>query len=141
MIAAALVAAGASAEEPATVLFGTDRAAFEATGIDTLSRAAAAARRDGSGAVLVTGHADRAGDARYNDDLALRRARSVEQDLIVRGVPRAAIAVETRGEGAPAVQTADGVAEGANRRVVVTLSAPGAHPPPDPLTPFSFPTP
>jgi outer membrane protein OmpA-like peptidoglycan-associated protein len=91
--------------------------------------------------VLVTGHADRVGDARYNLDLALRRAKSVEQDLIVRGVPRAAVAVDTLGEGGPAVETADGVSEPANRRVVVSVSAAGAYPPPDPLKPFAFPVP
>jgi outer membrane protein OmpA-like peptidoglycan-associated protein len=127
--------------EPSTVLFATDRAAFDAVGIETVHSTARAALRDGAGAVIVTGHADTLGDARYNRDLADRRARSVAEDLIARGVPRAAVSRTTLGETDLAVPTGDGVSEAANRRVVVTIDAVGANPPPDPDRPIRFPLP
>jgi len=69
----------------------------------------------------VTGHADRAGPADYNQELSLRRAQSVRDALIAEGVSRANISIAARGESEPAVPTADGVREQANRRVEIVV--------------------
>ena len=68
-----------------------------------------------------TGHADRAGTEEYNMALSLRRADSVRDALIKGGVSADAITVAGRGESEPAVPTADGVKEQANRRVELIL--------------------
>jgi OOP family OmpA-OmpF porin len=72
-------------------------------------------------AISVTGHADRAGPADYNLALSLARAEAVDYLLILKGIPRDAITIAGRGETEPAVPTADGVSEPANRRVVVIV--------------------
>lgn len=68
-----------------------------------------------------TGHADRAGTEDYNMALSLRRADSVRDALIKSGISADAITVAGRGESEPAVPTADGVKEQANRRVELIL--------------------
>jgi OOP family OmpA-OmpF porin len=67
----------------------------------------------------VTGHADRAGSEHYNKALSLRRANAVRQALIARGISPDSITVAGRGESEPALPTADGVKEQANRRVMI----------------------
>lgn len=70
----------------------------------------------------VTGYADTAGPADYNERLSQRRAEAVASALAAQGVPRDLIAVRWVGEMQPAVPTADGVAEPENRRVSIALS-------------------
>ena len=65
----------------------------------------------------VTGCADRAGSDSYNMELSLRRANAVRAGLVARGVSPDSITVVGRGETEPAVPTADGVKEQANRLV------------------------
>lgn len=71
--------------------------------------------------VLVIGHTDRVDTVAFNDALSLKRAESVKRWLIEGGVPADAIAASARGERELAVQTADGKAEQANRRVEVRV--------------------
>jgi OOP family OmpA-OmpF porin len=140
-IATAFAVQGARAQEPTVVLFGNDRSAFDATGIESIASTARRALLDGAGAVEIVGYADTLGDAAYNRDLGARRANAVAEDLSARGVPSSAIAVTTQGETDLAIETGEGVSEPANRRVVITVSAPGAFPPPDPDRPIRFPLP
>ena len=72
--------------------------------------------------IFVEGHADKAGPADYNEKLSERRAAAVRAELDRQGMPLAAVdevRVEAEGETRPAVNTADGVREPLNRRVVV----------------------
>jgi len=71
--------------------------------------------------ISVTGHADRSGPEDYNMSLSLRRADAVREVLINGGLAADAITVSGRGEEEPAVPTADGVREQANRRVEIIL--------------------
>jgi outer membrane protein OmpA-like peptidoglycan-associated protein len=70
----------------------------------------------------VVGHTDRAGSDSYNDDLSLRRARSVANLLESMGVDPAAVSVSAKGETAPREPTADGVRNPQNRRVEINVS-------------------
>lgn len=70
---------------------------------------------------LVVGHTDRAGAADYNLKLAERRANSVRDALIARGIPEDRIEVSFEGEGDPALITEDGEREPLNRRVQVLI--------------------
>jgi outer membrane protein OmpA-like peptidoglycan-associated protein len=69
--------------------------------------------------ITVAGHADRAGPEEYNMQLSERRSNTVAAELVAAGIPAQVIATEWFGETQPAVPTADGVPEQANRRVVV----------------------
>lgn len=71
--------------------------------------------------VVVVGHADRSGTEGYNQKLSERRAKSVEQGLVQRGVPANLIRTSAKGETQPMVETADGVREPANRRAEISL--------------------
>lgn len=72
--------------------------------------------------VFVEGHADRAGPDSYNVELSERRAEQVRQELIKEGITVGdleELKTAAKGEQEPAVQTPDGVAEQANRRVEI----------------------
>lgn len=72
--------------------------------------------------IVVTGHADRSGPADYNMKLSSERAQSVRDELIEHGLTISELEdfdVRAAGESSPAVPTADGVREPANRRVVL----------------------
>ncbi|MGH7187026.1 MAG: OmpA family protein, partial [Pseudomonadota bacterium] len=83
--------------------------------------AVAAAKKIGATDFSVTGHADRAGPDDYNTALSLRRSNAVRDALVARGIDGARISVGGRGEADPAVATADGIKEPANRRVEVII--------------------
>ena len=140
--ALALAAGAATAQEGpesvvADVLFGFDRETLDAEAIETLSDLTDAFLEGGADIAAIVGHADTVGDPDANRAIGLRRALTVRQDLLARGVPSEAIAVTTTGEADLAVETGDEVRARANRRVVVEIAGFGTNPAPDPLTPYS----
>lgn len=73
------------------------------------------------GMIRVIGHADTSGPKDYNRKLALRRANSVRDALVNRGIDPAKIRVESRGEEELLVQTDDNTREPANRRANISF--------------------
>jgi outer membrane protein OmpA-like peptidoglycan-associated protein len=71
--------------------------------------------------VVAIGHTDTTGTPAKNVELGLRRANAVQVLLVDAGLPAAAVAVQSHGEGALLVRTADGVFEPRNRRVEITV--------------------
>ncbi|TMH37821.1 MAG: OmpA family protein [Betaproteobacteria bacterium] len=71
--------------------------------------------------VLVVGHTDAVGNDQYNDALGQQRAETVRAALMRLGIPSTDIHAISRGKRAPAVPTADGVAEPRNRRVEIVV--------------------
>jgi outer membrane protein OmpA-like peptidoglycan-associated protein len=71
--------------------------------------------------VTATGHTDRSGSESYNQDLALRRATTIRDALMDRGVSSTAISIVSKGETDSREQTADGVREAENRRVQISI--------------------
>jgi OmpA-OmpF porin, OOP family len=71
--------------------------------------------------LTVVGHTDLVGSNDFNDQLALRRAKTVASLLVKSGIPAQQIETAARGKREPAVRTADGVPNQANRRVVITI--------------------
>ena len=71
--------------------------------------------------VVIVGHTDLVGTDAYNDELARRRAETVRQLVIARGIAPERIVAYGRGKREPAVPTADGVAEPRNRRVEIIV--------------------
>jgi OOP family OmpA-OmpF porin len=77
------------------------------------------------GYLELAAHADRSGSDAYNDRLSQRRLESTVAALESAGVPTDRITLARHyGETRPAVQTADGVREAANRRVEAKLVCP-----------------
>jgi outer membrane protein OmpA-like peptidoglycan-associated protein len=102
------------------VFFDFDKSDITAEASGILNSAATAYANCGTASVMLAGHTDRAGSAKYNVGLAERRNASVRSYLTGRGVPAARITEEAFGETKPRVPTADGVREAQNRRVEVT---------------------
>ena len=73
------------------------------------------------GTVTIAGHADTSGPAAYNVGLSARRAATVRDALVSRGIGADIISTEAFGETRPAVETGDGVREPDNRRSEVTI--------------------
>jgi outer membrane protein OmpA-like peptidoglycan-associated protein len=71
--------------------------------------------------IEVNGYTDLSGTASYNQGLSVRRAESVEAELVRDGVTRGEITIRGYGESHPLVPTAKGVREPQNRRVEIIL--------------------
>ncbi len=99
------------------ILFDFDSDILTPAGQSAVNDALAAVAGAAAPEFSVTGHADRAGSEAYNQELSIRRATAVQEYLLRRGVPTESISIAGRGESTPAVPTADGIAEQANRRV------------------------
>lgn len=111
----------ATAAESFLVFFDFDSAALTPEARDIVKTAADAAKKGSYKALLVTGHADRAGSAEYNLGLSRRRASTVAAELQRLGIPASEISIEAKGETEPLVPTADGVPEPQNRRVEMLM--------------------
>jgi OOP family OmpA-OmpF porin len=108
-----------AAPKPFIIYFAWDSDVIDAAGMRIIDQAVAMADELGIVDFSVTGHADRSGPEEYNLGLSLRRANNVRDALTTRGIKAGGISVAGRGEAEPAVPTADGVREPANRRVEI----------------------
>lgn len=70
--------------------------------------------------MILTGTADRTGDAAVNLELSQLRAAAVLRGLIARGIPADRFQILAKGETELPVATNPGVAEAQNRRVEIT---------------------
>ena len=102
------------------VFFDWNRADLTARARQIVGEAAEAARAQPT-RIEVTGHADRTGTPQYNQALSRRRAETVAEELVKRGIARQEINITALGETQPLVATADGVREPQNRRVEIIL--------------------
>jgi len=71
--------------------------------------------------IIVSGHTDSVGSDDYNRSLSLRRAKSVANVMVAKGIPRDSIEITYHGKGNPLIPTPDGVSEPRNRRVEITV--------------------
>ena len=112
------------AVEPARtylVFFDWDRADLSARARSIVAEAATASTHIQMTRIEVNGYTDLSGTATYNQNLSVRRAQTVEAELVRDGVARGAISIRGYGEANPLVQTAKGVREPQNRRVEIIL--------------------
>jgi outer membrane protein OmpA-like peptidoglycan-associated protein len=119
------VAAPAPAPLPARtylVFFDWDRADLSMRAKQIVAEAASASTHVQTTRIDVNGYTDLSGTAKYNQALSVRRAKSVEAELVRDGVPPAEIAIKGFGESNPLVPTAPGVREPQNRRVEIILN-------------------
>ncbi|MEX2202113.1 MAG: OmpA family protein [Dongiaceae bacterium] len=103
------------------VYFDWDRSDIRPDAAAVIADVTNAAASLGSPPISVTGHTDLSGSDDYNMGLSLRRADSVRNALISGGISASQITTAGRGEAEPAVPTADGVREQANRRAEIII--------------------
>ena len=103
------------------VFFDWDRADLTARARQIVAEAASASTHVQTTQIEVNGYTDLSGTAAYNQRLSVRRAQSVEAELVRDGVSRGEISIHGFGESNPLVQTAAGVREPQNRRVEIIL--------------------
>jgi len=113
--------ASAPATREFTVYFDFDSWTLKAEQLKVLTEVISAARTGGQSSIVIVGHTDTSGSARYNQRLSVRRAHVTEEALADMGARRPSLHASGVGETDLAVQTGDGVREPKNRRTVVTL--------------------
>ncbi|MEO0443671.1 MAG: OmpA family protein [Pseudomonadota bacterium] len=73
--------------------------------------------------IVLTGHADSRGSDTYNQALSERRARSVADYIITKGVPASIVSASGAGETQPVASNDTVEGRAANRRVDIEVSA------------------
>jgi len=105
-----------------SVLFATGKSDLLPIAKEKLNQVAKALTDQGFKAIVVQGYTDSVGSASDNDALSMRRAQSVRDYLVTRGVPSEKATAEGKGASNPVAdnKTADGRAE--NRRVEIVVT-------------------
>jgi outer membrane protein OmpA-like peptidoglycan-associated protein/outer membrane protein W len=103
------------------VFFDWDRSDLTARARQIVAEAAQASTHVQTTRIEVNGYTDLSGTAAYNQKLSVRRAQSVEAELVKDGVSESEISIHGYGESNPLVPTAKGVREPQNRRVEIIL--------------------
>ena len=102
------------------VFFDWDRANLTERARQIVATAAQASTQQTT-RIEVNGYTDLSGTRAYNQRLSIRRAESVEAELVRDGVAKNEISIHGYGESNPLVPTAPGVREPQNRRVEIIL--------------------
>jgi outer membrane protein OmpA-like peptidoglycan-associated protein len=105
------------------VYFSLGSAELSADARRSLDTALADAESRNPKRVEVIGYTDTLGSPDSNEQLSMRRAQAVADELVSRGIPRDIIEVRGRGESDLAVPTGDGVSEARNRRTIIDIEA------------------
>jgi outer membrane protein OmpA-like peptidoglycan-associated protein len=132
MLAGALLLLGSATSAQAcipnwrTISFESGSASLDDDARTRLEEGAMAfIRAEGTLAVRLIGHADRAGSDAANLRLSRRRAEAVRDFLATRGVPWGSLEIVAVGEARPRVDTPDGTPERQNRYVeLIEILAP-----------------
>jgi iron complex outermembrane receptor protein len=103
------------------VFFDWDRADLSERARQIVATAAAGVAQTQTTRIEVNGYTDLSGTKAYNQRLSVRRAETVEAELVRDGVPKNEIAIHGYGESHPLIPTAPGVREPQNRRVEIIL--------------------
>jgi iron complex outermembrane receptor protein len=103
------------------VFFDWDRADLTERARQIVAAAAQGVAQTQTTRIEVNGYTDLSGTKAYNQRLSVRRAETVEAELVRDGVPKNEISIHGYGESHPLVPTAPGVREPQNRRVEIIL--------------------
>jgi len=103
------------------VFFDWDKAVVTPEAAEIIRTAAANAGTMGQVRMVLTGHTDTSGTAKYNLKLSQRRGDAVRAQFEALGFAKSDIQVISKGETDPLVPTDDGVREPQNRRVEIVL--------------------
>lgn len=104
------------------ILFDFDRADIKPAFAPTLDKLAQILIKYDRSFATVVGHTDSIGSEAYNEGLSLRRAQAVVDALVARGVPRARLVAEGRGEREPRAPNDSEAGRQLNRRVEIFVA-------------------
>ena len=104
------------------VFFDWDKTTLTAGANDVLDAVANEVKnRKDVNNIVVTGHTDSSGSEKYNMNLSKKRAQSIRDGLVARGIDGSKIRIDAKGESELLVKTPDNVREPANRRGQISL--------------------
>ena len=104
------------------VYFPFDQFSLTTEAQQVVQQAADYAKMGNATKILVVGHTDTSGSAKYNMRLSERRAKAVADSLVGAGVNQSVLSVDWKGKTDLAVQTGDGVKEPLNRRATININ-------------------
>ena len=104
------------------VLFRTNMAQLESSGIRTVQKLADFLKQFPQRTVLIEGHTDSTGSYSYNQELSDRRAHAVRMALLDSGISSDRIAARGYGETSPVASNDTTEGRQLNRRVEIILS-------------------
>ncbi|MFA6279819.1 MAG: outer membrane beta-barrel protein [Bdellovibrionales bacterium] len=103
------------------VFFDFDKSVLTPEALRIIASAAEDYKKGGYVRLVVTGHTDTMGTAKYNQKLSERRAAAVKAEFIRLGVPAEGLMASGAGKGNLLVPTADHVREAQNRRAEIVM--------------------
>ena len=101
----------------AEALFDFDKSVLKPAGKQSIDDAVAKMQRVDIEMVIATGHTDSIGTDAYNQKLSERRAKSVKEYMVAKGVPAAKITMLGKGETQPVATNKTKEGRAKNRRV------------------------
>ena len=105
----------------ADTFFDFDKATLKPAGRQVLDQVVAQAQSLNLETVIAVGHTDSIGTEKYNMGLSQRRANTVKQYLISKGVPSNRIYAEGKGESQPVASNKTREGRAQNRRVEIEI--------------------
>ena len=111
---------------PSDISFDVNSAAIRPALRQVLDPFASQLRGDPSARINIIGHTDSTGSDAVNDPLSIKRAESVRDYLVARGVDPAHVQTAGRGEREPVADNATEEGRARNRRVEIFLREPAA---------------
>lgn len=105
------------------VLFGSDDDSLNSASTDIVERIGKALLGVGINRVRVDGHTDASGKEAYNEQLSVRRARSVAKVLTTVGMKEENIQLRGLGSSVPVATNTTTAGRTENRRVAIVVSA------------------
>jgi len=103
------------------VFFNWDSSELGAAALNVLDAVKQEVDRNPPGAINIVGHADTSGAQDYNQRLSFRRATSVRDALVERGISESMLKIDGKGENELLVPTPDNIREPANRRANISF--------------------
>ncbi|MCX5831910.1 MAG: OmpA family protein [Deltaproteobacteria bacterium] len=101
------------------IYFKSNSASLTSESLQSIQEIMKAINSQKSSHIRVIGYTDTVASVGYNRKLSQRRAKSVADALVAKGVKRAIIEIEYYGKEKLLVKTPDGVEEPRNRRVEI----------------------
>ena len=106
------------------LLFDTDRAVLKPEAVEQISKLGDILVKYPEDRIRIQGHTDSTGPAAHNEELSKRRAQSVREVLVGRGVKPEQMLVEGVGEARPVADNATASGRAKNRRVELHIDVP-----------------
>ena len=106
------------------LLFNSDSAVLKPEAVEQIAKLGDILDRYPEDRIRVQGHTDSTGTVAHNEELSMRRARSVREVLVNRGGKPAQILVEGIGEGHPIADNRTAAGRAQNRLVELHIDVP-----------------